>query len=77
MGPGDPLVVSSYINKCSMSRPKNSRFYEKFSETAASFTIFLMFQEVASCELAVIIRTRLYCSKTFFVVYYNDFYMRT
>jgi len=40
MSPGDPLVVNSYINKCSVSRPKNSRFYEKFSETAASFTIF-------------------------------------
>jgi hypothetical protein len=39
MGPGDQLVENSYISKCSTSRPKNSRFYEKFSETAASFTI--------------------------------------
>lgn len=45
-GPGDPLVVNSYIS----TRSNNSRFYGKFSETAASFYDLLMLQKVVTCN---------------------------
>lgn len=73
MGPGDPLVVNSYISKCSMSGPKNSRFYEKYSETAASFTIFFNFLESRYMNSQSLSGRSFIALTHFHAVYCNDF----